>query len=75
MDEQWPHSWEALRAGLKPAEKTTRNAGRAGLLGFHFFAAASASYMDGMPWLEEGGLGSVVVPAGIWKHLVEPLGL
>lgn len=42
---------------------------------FTSFAAANASYMDGVPWLEAGGLGSVVVPTGDWKRPVQPLGL
>lgn len=42
---------------------------------FTSFAAANACYVDGVPWLEAGGLGSVVVPTGDWKHPVQPLGL
>lgn len=52
-------------AGPKPTEKTSRNAGRARLLGLHFFTVANASYVDGVPWLEEGSLGAVVVCTGI----------
>lgn len=75
MDKQWPRSWDALREGPKPTEKTCGNVGKARLPGRHLFSAANAFYVAGVPWLEEGDLRSVVVPTGDWKHPIEALGL